>query len=85
MPRTLTEEDLLDLKKEIDAAKTETAQLEGQKKELMRQLKENWDCDTVEEAEAKLKKLQKKYKDTTEQIADGITELQEKYLSKKEE
>jgi predicted nucleic acid-binding Zn-ribbon protein len=85
MSKTLTEEDLLDLKKDIDTAKTNTAQLEGQKKELMKQLKENWDCETIAEAEKKLKKLQTKYKETEEQIADGIAELQEKYLDKKEE
>ena len=75
----MTEQDLLNLKKDIDEAKKEILQLEGQKKALMTQLKEDWDCTTLEQAEKKLKGMQRKLTTFNEEIEQGLEEIKEKY------
>ena len=55
----LDEQQLLDLKDKIEAAKTNVSSLNGQKQAMMKQLKDDWDCDTIEQAEEKLKQMEK--------------------------
>ena len=75
----MTEKDLLRLKKDIDEAKNTLAELNGQKGTLTKQLKENWDCSTIEEAEKVLKKMQIEIEKIQEDIDSGISELEEIY------
>jgi len=75
----MNETQLLKLKKEVDEAKTEASQLEGQKKELMKQLQEDWSCSTIEKALEKSKKMQKDIDTITVQIEEGLDQLEEKY------
>ena len=75
----MTEKDLLRLKKDIDEAKNTLAELNGQKGTLTKQLKENWGCSTIEEAEKVLKKMQIEIEKIQEDIDSGISELEEIY------
>ena len=77
--KKLDEQDLLDLKKDIDEAKTKQSELVGQKTALMTQLKNDWGCKTVKEAQEKLKTMGEEIEDIEDKIEKGVTDLQEKY------
>ena len=72
-------EKLLDLKKDIDNAKTEIAKLEGKKEVIMKDLKDQWKCTTIAQAEKSLKAFTKEADNLNNQIEKSITELEEKY------
>jgi peptidoglycan hydrolase CwlO-like protein len=74
----MTEEQLLTLKGTIEKAKTQVAELNGQKVALMGQLKE-WDCKTIEEAETKLKSMEEEISIFNNKITLGTQELEKKY------
>ena len=73
-----SEKELLDLKATIDKAKVTVSELTGQRNALMSQLQE-WDCKTVEEAEAKLKEMEQSISSFDIKIASGVQELEKKY------
>ena len=75
----MTEKELLQLKEKIDSAKIEVAELNGQKKRTLQQLKDDWNCKTVEDANALLEKLKDEIEQIDIGIQNGILELQEKY------
>ena len=75
----MTEEKLLELKREIDDAKSEISELKGSKKQLMKDLKEQWDCNSLEEAEKAHQKLGVEIEKLSTQIEKGVKELNEKY------
>lgn len=75
----MTEEKLLELKRQIEVGKTQTAELKGKKEALMSQLKKDWKCATIKEARIKLKSIQTDIIDLEEKKEIGISELQEKY------
>jgi len=77
--KKLDEQDLLDLKKDIDEAKTKKSELIGQKNALMTQLNNDWGCKTVEEAQKKLKTMGAEIEDIEDKIEKGVADLQEKY------
>lgn len=77
----LTQNDLLDLKEEIDQAKTKKAEYVGQKNALMKQLKDNWGCTTLEQAEKKLTSIEKQINELKESIEEKTAELQSKYFT----
>jgi predicted nucleic acid-binding Zn-ribbon protein len=74
----MTEEQLLTLKGTIEKAKVTVAELNGQLKSLMGQLKE-WDCKTIEEAESKLKSMEEEISNFNNKIAIGTKDLESKY------
>ena len=74
-----TEQQLLDLKKQIDQAKSEVSELNGREKRLMEQLQKDWGCKTVKEAEKKIKDMETDLASINEQIHKGVEELEEKY------
>ena len=76
---SLDERDLLDLKKKVDEAKSTVSELTGQKTALMKQLKDDWSCATIEQAEKKLKTMKKEIENLEQSIKEGVTELEEKY------
>lgn len=78
----LTEEQLLDLKGEIDTAKTKVAELTGTRKTLMAQLKETWGCKTVEEADKKLKTLGEEINQLEASIKEQTEDLEKKWIEK---
>jgi phage shock protein A len=71
------EQELLDLKKKVDNARSEEERLTGQKTQIMRQLKDDYDCDSVEEAEKKLSRLKKQVENLDEELEEGVKQLQE--------
>jgi predicted nuclease with TOPRIM domain len=73
------EQHLLNLKEEIAEAKNKVAELKGQQIALMKQLKDEWGCSTLEEAKAKVKQMEDELSDLDEEIQKGIDELNEKY------
>ena len=75
----MNETELLDLKQEIDEAKSKISELTGTKKQLMKDLKENWDCISLTEAETKHKKLGEEINTISGKIEKGVEELNEKY------
>lgn len=76
----MNENDLIRLKQQIDEAKEKNLQLKGQMDALMQQLKEDWKCDSIEQANKKLKQMEKQVNDLTDEIETGIQELEEKYF-----
>ena len=80
----LTQNDLLDLKEEIDQAKTKKAEYVGQKNALMKQLKDNWGCTTLEQAEKKLASIEKQINELKESIEEKTQALQDKYFTEDE-
>ena len=75
----MNKNDLLELKKEIDGAKSKISELTGTQKQLMKDLKERWDCKTLEEAEVSHKKLADEIRTLSDKIDKGVKELNEKY------
>ena len=49
--------DLMTIKRKVDEAKEELAERRGKERTLLEQLKERWDCNSVSEAEKKLKSM----------------------------
>lgn len=68
---------LLDLKDEIDEAKTVVAELTGKKKSLLLQLKEQFNCDSLEMAEKKVETLTQQINRLESQIQEGLKELEQ--------
>ena len=79
MPKTSDEEQLMKLKKEIDECQTEVDRLEGQSDLLKKQLKDDWKCTTIEEAQEKHTELQKQVDKLSHEIDIGIEEIESKY------
>jgi glucose-6-phosphate isomerase len=75
----MTEEQLLKLKKDIDVANTAKSELTGQKVAIVKQLKDDLQCDTNEKAKVELLSIQKKIDAIDKQIEEGTTKLKEKY------
>jgi hypothetical protein len=73
------EQDLLEIKEQIERAKSNASELEGRKTLLLEQLDNNWKCKTAEEGAKKVKKLEKELEELEKKIADAIKELEEKY------
>jgi len=77
----MNENELLELKKEIDEAKSKISELKGTRKQLMKDLKEKWDCPTFEEGRKKYTKLGQEIEALNDKIEKGTKELNEKYES----
>lgn len=75
----MNEQQLLQLKHQIEDAKSETAELKGREKQLMEQLEKEWDCTTVKQAEQKIEKLQSEIDQLDIKINEGLKELEQKY------
>jgi len=75
----ITEKELLKLKEEIDFAKTQMAELSGQKKYLKERLKKEWGCASVKEAEVKLAELSTQINDIETKYAKLSAQIREKY------
>ena len=73
-----TENELLKLKSDIDKAKITVSELTGHQQALLNQLKE-WNCNTVEEAEKKLKEMEEFMANLDSKIAEGVKKIEEMY------
>jgi peptidoglycan hydrolase CwlO-like protein len=75
----MNEKELLELKDKVDEAKQVVSELTGQRNALLKQLKDDWGCKTIEEAETKLAKMDKDIDALEKKIEKGVTELNDKY------
>jgi hypothetical protein len=74
-----TETQLLELKKEVETAKTRSAELTGQQKAVDKQFKDDWQCNSIETAKKKLVDKDNDIAVLDKKIKDGVKELEEKY------
>ena len=72
-------EQLLDLKKQIEQAKTRKAEAEGALKQMKRQLEDDHGCKTVDAAIKKLEKMDVQIEALNQQIAEGMAKLEKDY------
>jgi peptidoglycan hydrolase CwlO-like protein len=75
----MTEKQLLELKEKVADAKTQVSELTGQQTALMSQLKTDWSCKTIKEAEEKLSEMEDNIASIEKKIEKGVKELEEKY------
>ncbi len=75
----MNEQQLLDLKHQIDEAKTNATELTGQQKSLMDRLKKDWNCTTTVQAEKKVEELETEITQLNTSINKGVKELEERY------
>lgn len=75
----MTEKELLELKEDIENAKQKVSELKGERQALMKRLKEDWNCDSLEEAEKKLKVMSEQVEKLSEEITEGMKELESKF------
>ena len=75
----MTKQELLDLKDDVANAKIKVSELTGQKTALMSQLKTDWDCKTIKEAEDKLQEMEDSISKLEKKIETGVSELENKY------
>jgi len=75
----MSEKKLLDLKEKIDRSKEKLNELSGRESHLLEQLKEEFNCSTLEEANDELESLESEISDLETKIGDGLQELEEKY------
>jgi len=75
----MTEQQLLQLKKDTEQAKIKVSELTGEQTVLMKQLKKEFNCDTLEQASEKLQILSGRKRKYDERIQKAIDELKEKY------
>lgn len=73
------ENKLLDLKQKIERSKTRVSELRGQQKQLMNQLKKEWNCNTLDQAEEKITELERQTDEINDEIKTAIKELEEQY------
>lgn len=74
-----SEQKLLKLKEEITSAKTTLSKAEGKKDVLMSQLKSQFGCSTLEEAEKKSKQMEKSIEKLTTSIEEGLLDIEQKF------
>ena len=77
----MKEQDLLELKTDISEAKTEIAVLEGSKKELLKQAKQLYNCNSIQDLEKEITSQQKKKEKIETQLTKGLKELEEEMES----
>jgi len=75
----MNESELLELKKEVEDAKSSISELTGQRKAMIKQLQDDWKCKTKEEARKKLKVMQDDLIQVENSIDEGMKELVNKY------
>jgi len=74
----MTEEELLDLKKEIDEAKAKVSELTGKQKYLKKQLLE-WQCKNMKEAVEKLENMRAEMEKLAKEINERIERIKTQY------
>jgi DNA repair ATPase RecN len=75
----MTEQQLLQLKKDTEQAKIKVSELTGEQTALMKQLKKEFDCDSLEQAINKLQNLSKRKEKYIFKIQEAINGLKGKY------
>ncbi len=71
----------LELKKKTEEAQQKADKAAGALSQVMKQLKTEFDCSTLQEAEKQLKQLQKQEKKLTQEFDQAIETYEEKWES----
>ena len=72
---------LLSLKRQIEVDKEKKARLEGQLASLMDRLKKEFNCETIEEAQKKVSKLNKDIERLTKSVKEKIDIIRQGYAT----
>ena len=75
----VNKEALLKLKTDVEESKIKLSEIKGEEKLLMKQLKENWNCATLEAAKKLLEEMKKEVEESKKIIEEATKELEEKY------
>lgn len=76
MPRKpLTEEELVELKRKIQKAKSTQSEIQGKREYLLQELSEKYNCASVAEAEVKVKNLGKEIDTLNEQVNEALRQI----------
>jgi len=75
----MTTEQLLDLKQDIEDYKVKASELTGQLKGLQKQMKDDFNCLSLEEAKAKLAEMEDTMKSMDAKIQKGLQKLEDEY------
>ena len=68
-----------ELQEQIEHCKTKKAELEGEKKAIMKQLQEEWEFTTVKQTKKEIVKEENKILELQEDIDKDLKELEEQY------
>lgn len=71
--------ELIELKEKIEKGKTKLAELKGQRDTYLSQLKKEFGCESIEDAEKKNKELENSIQKLKEHLEEKENELREKY------
>jgi len=74
-------QELIRLKEKIDEAKRGKAQAEGRLEGLMEQLKNEFDCSSIEEAKQRKEVLAKEVSQLANKLTQGIESVKEEYFN----
>jgi chromosome segregation ATPase len=72
----MKEQELFELKEEIEESKQELAELKGEKQALMKRLIEEWNCKTTKMARKTLDEMKTELETITSNINNGLEELE---------
>jgi predicted nuclease with TOPRIM domain len=76
---SISQQDLLDLKSNIEEAKDAVSELKGKKSNLLQRLQEEWDCANLAEAERRLEELDGELIKVEEKIEKKSEALEKEY------
>lgn len=83
-PNDLSEDSYRKLKQEVEFAKDEANRSKGALDQLKERLKSDFDCDTLEEAEDKLKSLEKKLSKAEKAFEEALEDYEKKWKGESE-
>lgn len=75
----MSEAEFLELRRQHETAKADAERAQGALSQLMSQLKEDHECDTLEEAKSLLTRLEKKLAQEEKVLTQAIAEYQAKW------
>ena len=80
----LSEKELLGLKKRIEDGKAKIAELKGKKDYMLKELADKWGCNTLEEAEQALTKIQGNLDTISDKLESLLDEIAQVYMNDEE-
>ena len=81
----MNEQELLELKREIEEAKENLSKLEGRKEQLLEQLQKQYGIKTLVAAEKKKKSLEEEIEEWDEKIREATEELENQLQNENKE
>ena len=71
----MNERELIELKEEIEEAKSKSSELKGEKSALMKRLKEEWNCNGIPKAKKLINDMEADIEKLSSEINTGLEEL----------